>query len=293
MTVKARSGDTRQTTRMTRVAQKLLALLIPLSAAALAGGLDGPRFNSSSLPTVSVNAAPVGRITRLGHVPLAVRTDAPVFFFPAHVRAVLNRPGESWRAAYDVDQPPAYVGVYPVAGVNAQYPERQPHTVDLLVKSRLNALQGILSGTVDPKGLPVPLPYFPLPNAYQVTAGAVKKVVTKDLIGLRFLTIHSQEGGVRFPREVVEYTFQGLTRDGKYLVTVHLPYGPASLPTRTELERLNAWIEAPFPGSETGPDAVLFRKANAAYLAGLLRKLNAESGRLYDFDAVVLSIGIH
>ena len=127
--------------------------------------------------------------------------------------------------------------------------------------------------------------------------GSVARISNSDVLGFRYLTVYSQESGVRFPRSAVRYTFQGVTRDGRYLVVLHMPYVMPTLPTAEQIERedaRNGGFLAPFPTSPDGPSWAAFNRANERYLAALTTKLNAEerTGRLAPFDAAVRSIRV-
>ncbi|GAA5511939.1 hypothetical protein Dcar01_00653 [Deinococcus carri] len=266
----------------------LLPLLVSppfVLSVALAGGAQPP-----ALPKLGLNAATMGRVADIQTVPRVPRADGPSFFFPTHVRAILNRPGQHWRPQYDTDLPQAYVAIYPVAGLLAQYPERgEPWNV----RTQIDTLKALNSGSLKPGEVGAwGLPYLPLWNAHQVTAGAVRTLETPALKGIRYLTLYSQEGGVRFPREAIFSTFQGLSRDGRFYITVQVPYAPASLPTRAELERTRTFEIAPYPGQSSGPVADAWRKKVDAYNLDLKRKLNAEDNApaLRTLDALVRSI---
>lgn len=258
----------------------LLPLL--LASVALAGGVQVP-----TLPRLSLNAGTVGRVADIRVVGRVPRGDAPQFFFPSHVRAVLNRPGQHWGLGYDVELPPAYVAVYPVAGLLAQYPEQAQYPErgePWDARTQIEKLRALNRGGLNE--VKEPLPYLPLWNAFQVTAGAVRTVQTPTLRGVRYLTVLSQEDGVRFPREAVFYTFQGLSRDGRFYVTAQVPYAPATLPTRDELDRTRSHVVARYSGPVGGGST------QDAYRADLTRKLNAEDGAsgVRDLDALVRSI---
>lgn len=258
-----------------------------LASVALAGGAEGP-----TLPRLELDARAVGRTADVRVVPGVPLREEPAFFFPTHVRAVLDRPGERWQPQYETDLPLAYVAVYPVAGLLAQYPQRgEPWNVRTQIE-RLNALNR--GGLNEVKG---PLPYLPLLNATLAAAGAVRQIETPSVRGVRYLSVASQEDGVRFPREAVFSTFQGLSRDGRFYVTVQMPYAPASLPTRAELLRTKTFEVAPYPAESggRGPAHDAYRERVNAYRADLVTKLNAEdsSPGLRAFDALVRSIRLH
>ena len=267
---------------MISAARPLLPLALLLSSAALAG--------SSEKPALSVNAAPIGRTVAVEQVAKVPRADGPVMYLPAHTRAVLNLPGQHWKPADVIEQPAAYVSVYPIAGLNAQYPGQQKDTVDAVVRQQLETLKTIATTGRIPAGK---LPYFPLPNAFQAVRGAAKYIQTADVRGVRYLTIYSQESSVLFPRTAVEYTFQGITRDGKNLVVMHVPYTLGSLPTAEQIRQdKNGGFVAPFPKTQTGPDAQLFQKKSAGYLKWVAAQMDAESARLGALDSVVKSIRV-
>lgn len=208
--------------------------------------------------------------------------------FPAHIRAVLNLPGQRWRAQHDADAPPAQVAVYPVAGWLSLF--RTP-AARQEVRRRIELLRALNAGTLGVRELQAglgnrsDLPFLPLRNASQVTAGAVRRIKTPAVEGIRFLTVSSQEDGVRFPREAVFYTFQGLSRDGRFWVSVTVPYAPASLPSRDELDRTRSYVVAQYSGPADN-------SARNAYRADLTRKLDAEDGEagLQALDALVRSL---
>ncbi|GAA5531963.1 hypothetical protein [Deinococcus aluminii] len=261
--------------------------LLPLflSSVAVAGGVE-----PSTLPKLSLNARTVGRVADIQTVQGVPRADGPIFFFPTHVRAVLNRPGQHWQPRYDTELPEAYVAVYPVAGLLAQYPERgEPWNV----RTQIDTLKALNSGRLKLNEVGAwGLPYLPLWNAHQVTAGAVRMVETPTLKGLRYLTVYSQEDGVRFPREAIFATFQGLSRDGRFYITAQMPYAPASLPTRAELDRTKSFEVAPVPAQGSGPAYDAYRQKVDAYNLDLKRKLDAEdaAAAVRNLDALVRSI---
>lgn len=249
------------------------------TSVALAGGAEGP-----ALPTLHLDARTVGRTARVQTVPAVVYPDdAPYFqMFPSHVRAVLNLPGQRWRAQYAADVPPASVAVYPVSGWLSLY--RAPGAAQE-VGQRIGALRALSAGTLRSGDMKGALPFLPLRNAVQVTAGAVRRVETPALRGIRYLTVYSQEGGVPFPREAIFYTFQGLSRDGRFYISVQVPYAPASLPNRDELDRTRSYVVAQYSGPVDGA-------AQDAYRADLTLKLNAEDNApdVRNLDALVRSI---
>lgn len=251
-------------------------LLAPLSLALAA---------TAPAQTLGTQAAPLPRLT-LSAPGYTVQAEVrkavvypesgpnvgPYFYFsPAQVRATLNRPGERWKPGFAADMPPAYVTVTPVQnwltlfkGPNAR-----------VVKERLDLLQKINAGQQDMGQFRdwLELPYLPLMNSAQAVSGAVKRMNTGHVQGVRYLAIYSQETSVEYPRSAVFYTFQGLTRDGKHLVSVRLPYAPASFPV------------------EAG-ESVLPEQGWLTYRKQAQRQLDAESSKLARLDALVQSIRV-
>lgn len=257
-----------------------------LTSVALASGAE-----VAVLPNLSLDAGLIGRTADIRTVQGVPRADGPVFFFPTHVRAVLNRPGERWKPGYDTELPETYVAVYPVAGLLAQYPEwGEPWNV----RTQIDTLRALNSGRLRLNEVkwPLTLPFLPLRNATQSVTGAVRPFKTPAVQGIRYLAIYSQEDGVRFPREAVVYTFQGLSRDGRFYVTVQVPYAPASLPTRAELDRTRDYAVAPVPEASSDPAYAAHRRKVDAYRADLTGQLNAEDGApgVRALDALVRSI---
>lgn len=263
-------------------------LLASVASISLAGGVEGP-----ALPRLNLDARTIGRSAEAQTVQGVPRADGPTFFFPTHVRAVMNKPGQRWQPRYDTELPGAYVAVYPVAGLLAQYPERgEPWNV----RTQMDTLRALNTGRLGLNEVkwPLTLPFLPLVNANQYGTGAARTFRTPALQGLRYLAVHSQEDGVRINRERVFYTFQGLSHDGRFYVTVQVPYAPASLPTRAELDRTKNYDVAPYPAESRGkgPAYDAYRQKVDAYRADLTRKLNAEEGKadLRALDALVRSI---
>jgi len=79
-------------------------LILFLLPAALAGGAE-----PDALPRLTLEAQTIGWTAELQTVPAVVYPDDGPYFqmFPAPTRAVLNPPGQRWKAQYDADQPPA------------------------------------------------------------------------------------------------------------------------------------------------------------------------------------------
>lgn len=248
----------------------LVALMVALAPAASAQTL---KTQAAPLPRVTLQApgyAAQAEIRKAVVYPESGPNVGPYFqFSPAQVRVTLNRPGERWKPGFEADMPPAYVTVTPVQnwltlfkGPNAR-----------VVKERLDLLRKINAGKQDMNQFRdwLELPYLPLLNSAQAVSGAVKRLNTGHLQGVRYLAVYSHESLTEYPRSAVFYTFQGLTRDGQHLVSVRLPYAPASFP-----------VEA---GDGVLPEGGWFTFRKQAQ-----GQLDAESGKLARLDALVGSI---
>lgn len=123
---------------------------------------------------------------------------------------------------------------------------------------------------------------FPSINAAQVATGSLARLSTQQFQGYRFLAWYTQDG-YRASKYEIGYNFIGLTRDGKNLIVVHLPYEVPTLPSPEKVQQ--AYAKESGNMSEVGVNQLL---------QALKTKLAAEArtGRLSPFDAVVKSIQI-
>ena len=193
-------------------------ILVCLTVPALAGGNEPSAADTSTLPRVSLNAAPLGITARVDVQPGVAREVAPEFFPPRYVRVTFH--GEA--------DPRAALNVYPVAGLLQQYPEAGPY----YVRSRLDQLHDLLKTRPALAAFPQ-LPYLPLPNAAQVLHTTGTYLTFPGGSGIRYLTVYRQDFSPFLRREVL-YTFQGLTDDGRYYISFTFPVSPPFLPKRLE-----------------------------------------------------------
>jgi hypothetical protein len=68
----------------------------------------------------------------------------------------------------------------------------------------------------------LPLPYLPLQNAVQVMKSQPAFLDYQNMAGIRYLTAHVQSP-VPVTNTTLTYTFQGLTKDGSFIITALLP----------------------------------------------------------------------
>lgn len=122
---------------------------------------------------------------------------------------------------------------YPLADTFHQpqifiYPVQEYLEVDPGIGDRLATLQQMLLVRTT-EGLPEPLPFFPSWNAGQVLAVQVKYLDFKNGSGVRYLTQYGQ-GIYPVSSQTLFYTFQGLSSDGRWLVSAVLPVASPVLP---------------------------------------------------------------
>ena len=136
-------------------------------------------------------------------------------FSPAQVRVVLSPPGQPWKAQFPADMPPGYVTVTPVQNWLALYKGEARKEVT----AELATLRSINAGKGDLKRLrrEASLPYLPLMNAEQAVSGAVRRLNTAQLAGVRYLAVYAQD-------------------------TVNIRAPPCSTPTRDSAGMGNSWF---------------------------------------------------
>lgn len=78
------------------------------------------------------------------------------------------------------------------------------------------------------------LPYLPTPNAVQAFHSNVEIIEFNNGKGLRYLTAYYQDYSP-VTNEFLEYTFQGITTDGRYYVSVSIPLYHFGLPDNHEV----------------------------------------------------------
>ena len=142
----------------------------------------------------------------------AASPDSPYWdVHPTYVRVTLD----DYALAGSAQKP--VVAVYPAADYRRLSPQ---------AAQTLDALQAYLA---QPETETAHLPFLPVVNAGQVFTSNVEIVHFQNGSGVRYLTVYAQ-----YPAPVnnhdLFYTFQGLTADGQYAVSIVLPVNHASLP---------------------------------------------------------------
>lgn len=118
------------------------------------------------------------------------------------------------------------------------------------------------------------LPAVDTVNASLAVAGARKSLTSDTLRGVRYLGTFSQDVR-RFAQTDVRYVFQGISRDGKYLVTVNASIPGNGLPTRESVEA-SGYDVAPQP-QDTDADRARYEIDVTAYCADVTLSLNGSS----------------
>lgn len=166
----------------------------------------------------------------------------------------------------------ARILVYPLA----RYAELLPDSIP----GRVQKLQDMLAGGTLEEGIPL-LPFF---NAAQVFKAKVRKIENAGMEGFRFLTEYAQYAAPISNREMF-YTFQGITRDGQYWVSVILPVTHPILPANSDNP----------PGDQ---DWETFTNDYEVYLTGIVTQIDALSDDSFNpslilLDALVAGITVN
>jgi hypothetical protein len=140
------------------------------------------------------------------------------------------------------------------------YPARAYAGLNLAAREEITAMQALLD---KPASLSAQerLPFFPLYNAAQMFRSQVEWLEFGNGRGVRFITMYSQSVNMVSNRELF-YTFQGMTNDRRYYVSVVLPVNTTILPdsqpemTLEEWEALSANYQAYLDETVTALDAL-------------------------------------
>lgn len=113
-------------------------------------------------------------------------------------------------------------------GVIAVYPIARFKELSSGVSGQIDDLARILAEHPDLSSLD-DLPFFPLPNAEQTFHAREEYLVLPNTSGIRYLTQHSQ-GFMAVANDTLYYTFQGISSDGKFLISAQFPVQNSILP---------------------------------------------------------------
>jgi len=187
-------------------------------------------------------------------VPTVFGGDAPYWeVLPQHTRVTL----QGYPVSESLMQPVIYI-----------YPLKELQKISETSRPLVSALQTLLAAPQDSPDLP----FLPLINAAQVTHAHLEYLDFKSGQGLRYLTMFSQ-GLVPINNNELIYTYQGLTRDGKYYVAAVLPVIHPSLPA---------------DGSITGSEPPEFTSDFTAYVQNTTSALNAQAANTFTPDLAQL-----
>ncbi len=193
----------------------------------------------------------------------ALGPDNP-FALPSHYRFDFS----SYPVANDYVEPQMWV--FPVGNITDEYPAMQAELARL--RTFLNQRPPELAG------LGENLPALPPINAAQIIRAQVAYLEFPGGKGLRYVTQHDQAFLPINNRELF-YTFQGLTDDGQYYVSVRLPVTHPDLIDRFDPDNIPADFQAAMdandPESYLQPIADLLNAADPSDFRPDLAQLDA------------------
>ena len=210
----------------------------PQNAQMLSAAYNGSSFNFSSALAQSAQGFTIPAVP--------VDTNAPGLGGGAPENTAFGFNGEKITADVSPFQPA--VRVYPTAGIQA---------LDPMVAKQVDELKTLLSAK--PATVEQNIPVFPIFNAAQVMHPQVKYMNFKNGQGVRFVTYYAQDVSP-LTNDGLFYTFQGLTNDGKYYVTVFWNLRTDALP--------NSYQDAKIQ------DYNAFAKQYEQYLKDTVNKMN-------------------
>jgi hypothetical protein len=199
-------------------------------------------------------------------VPETNEADMPYFAInPEYIHVTLT----GYLLPNTFHQPQLFL--YPVQ----RYSELAPD----VVPSRITQLHSLIGGNAPSGGLPFP----PVFNAGQEFFAQYQLVNFSNGKGIRYITQYSQSG-MPINNHELFFTFQGLTNDNAYWLSVLLPVSNSILPPTGD----------PLPG---GVDFETWSNNFNSYIADIKTQLNAQapasfSPSLVLFDALVSSITV-
>ncbi|TSA84453.1 hypothetical protein FNU79_10810 [Deinococcus detaillensis] len=251
--------------------------LAALASSSLAGG--GSPLLSYTRILVTWNTQLFPQAGSLKLVAGEARREEPSFFAPTHFRLLL----QAAPSAYGIE---TELNIYPLADLLHQYPE----TTDGSVRQQIQKLRSLIAKPATLNTADVfHLPAVEVVNSSLTVASARKSLSTASLSGVRYLGTFSQDVS-RFANTDVRYLFQGLSRDGQYLITLNASFAGNKLPSRSALEA-QGYDVAPQPNG-TAADQARYERAVKAYFQQTAQILS-ESGTAPEvrrLDQLVLSL---
>lgn len=150
----------------------------------------------------------------------------------------------------------------------------------------LSELQSILAAPNQP--LPERLPFLPLFNAAQVFHSNEQALNFQNGSGIRYITLYSQAPNPIVNRTIF-YTYQGLTSDNKYYVSVIMPISHPLLAEYADKDTQPPAGGIPFDWGPNGYESI------PAYIEAVVQLLNSSDANTFtpslsSLDALVQSI---
>lgn len=213
-------------------------------------------------------------------MPAQARREEPSFFAPLHLNLKLKLAASE----YDVD---TELNIYPLSALLRQYPE----TTLGSLRPQLQTLKSLIS---TPKLLSSTsawnLPALETVGASLTTAGARQQLSSASLRGVRYLGTFAQDVHL-FAKSDVRYLFQGISRDGQYLITLNAWYEGSTLPSRQAVEA-KGYEVAPQPANNTNAEQAKYQRAVDAYFRQVEKTLDQSSNaaEIKRLDQFVLSL---
>ena len=228
--------------------------------------LSAPTNSPVAQPTNTV--APEGLQVTFASVSLVIPIGLAHGATGEQVAEVNANNGAPWEVA------PAHVKLtfngYPLPGtmwepVLHSYPAVQFSTMDDGAAQSITSLKSVISG---PTSLPNHLPFLPLINAGQVFYAHAQILQFKNGTGISYITQFDQ-APLPINNHELFYTFQGLTRDGNYYISLTLPINSPLLPADNN-------PNSPVPSGGVAFDQNDFSKFTK-YLSDVINLLNSAS----------------
>ncbi len=192
----------------------------------------GAAASNGALPSsININAAAIADRVRADTMAARMsEVNTPDFSsgLPNHVRIAFD--DDTITNDY-VDFQQRQILIIPIKDYLAHF-ESTPDTQQF-VKKEIETLRAILRKRST--RVTGDIPVFPPPNAAQVLHARVKYFTFEGGSGVRFITTYAQDT-VPITSDELFYTFQGLTNDGKYLISAFFPARVEGLaPTRSKV----------------------------------------------------------
>ena len=169
-----------------------------------------------SVPGVNLTLDPgLGKSVSAQIMPAVPKTEGPAFGDAAPEHVMITFDGEP---ASNDDFRLRRVAIYPVDGLRA---------IDPVIGKEIDQLKQILQRK--PKTIRTEVPFLPVIPAQQLVHTNLEYVKFANGEGIRFITAYAQDT-MPLTNDQIIYAFQGLTSDGKYLISAAYPVAAEGLP---------------------------------------------------------------